>query len=121
LVAEGLSRAISEARRTKRIKDVRITRSKAPTNLLFVDDVLQFCFGSQREGQCLNNILQLYNKAPSMEIHNNKSAVYTVRLERIQDLGIGGLFPFQHLDMLEGIKCMGFTLKPNFYGKANSY
>jgi hypothetical protein len=56
-----------------------------------------------------------------MEINENKSTVYTVGLEGIQDLGIGGCFPFQHLDMLEGVKYMGFTLKPNFYGKVDWY
>jgi hypothetical protein len=57
LVAEGLSRVIIETRRMRRIQGVRIKRSKALTHLLFVDDVLLFCFGSKREGQCFKNIL----------------------------------------------------------------
>jgi hypothetical protein len=81
--------------------------SEALTHLLFIDDVLLFCFGSEREGQCFKNILHLYNKATCMEINENKSVVYTVGLEGIQDLGIGGCFPFQHLDMSEGVKYLG--------------
>ena len=67
------------------------------------------------------NILQLYNKATCMEINENNYAVYTVGFEGIQDCGIGGCFPFQHLDMLEWVKYMGLTLKPNCYGKTYWY
>jgi hypothetical protein len=38
-----------------------------------------------------------------MEMNEKKYAAYTVCLEGIQDLVIGGLFLFQHLNMLEGI------------------
>jgi hypothetical protein len=54
-------------------KSSRRLRSEALTHLLFVDDVLLFCFGSEREGQCFKNIVQLYNKAIGMEINENKS------------------------------------------------
>jgi hypothetical protein len=57
-----------------------------------------------------------------MEINENAyTIVYTIGLEGIQDLGIGGLFPFDHLDMSQRVKYMGFTLNPNSYGKENWY
>jgi hypothetical protein len=40
LVAEGLSRAIQEAKRNKVIKGIRIGGEEHLTHLLFVDDVL---------------------------------------------------------------------------------
>jgi hypothetical protein len=50
---------------------VRIGRFEALRHLLFIDDVLLFCFGLERGGRCFKNILQLYNKATFMEINEN--------------------------------------------------
>ena len=47
LVVEGLSRAINDAKRQRKIRGVKIGRNKVLTHLLFVDDVILFCFGSE--------------------------------------------------------------------------
>jgi hypothetical protein len=100
---------------------VRIGRFEALTHLLFIDDLILFFFWQKREGRCLKKILQLYNTTTCMEINENKSTIYIVGFKGIHDLGIGVCFPFQHLEMLKGVKYSGFTLKPNCYGNADWY
>jgi hypothetical protein len=78
---------------------VRIGSSEALTHLLFVDDVLLFYFGLEREGQCFKNILQICNKAIGMEINENKSTVYTVGLESVDHLFQLGVNVMYHEDM----------------------
>ena len=46
--------------------------------LLFVDYVLLCCFGSEREGLCYKEVLQLYINATILEINVNKSTMYTI-------------------------------------------
>jgi hypothetical protein len=36
-----------------------------------------------------------------------------------QDIEFERYFPYQHLDLNDGLKYLGFTLKPNCYGKEN--
>jgi hypothetical protein len=55
-----------------------------------------------------------------MEINENKSTIYTFGLEVFRTWVLEHVL-FSALDMLEGIKYMGFTLKPNCYAKADWY
>ena len=49
LVAEGLSRALDEAKRMGRFSGICIGEQLAITHLLFVDDVMIFCSGDRRD------------------------------------------------------------------------
>jgi len=52
-----------------------------------------------------------------MEINANNFDLFTSILDDTWNTRMERIFPFQHLDINEGIKYLGFTLKPNKYGK----
>jgi hypothetical protein len=54
-----------------------------------------------------------------MDINENKSALFTFSLDDTHNTRMERIFPFQHLDINEGVKYLGFTLKPNNYGKVD--
>lgn len=52
--------------------------------------------------------------ATCMEIYLNTSSLYSYGIDENQIWGLGGFFSFQHQDLDEGMKYLGFTLRPNF-------
>jgi hypothetical protein len=96
---------------------IKITQALQLTHLLFVDDVLIFSVGSRREAETLKNILLLFSKATGMKINEGKSSLTTNLLseEECQTLRI--FFPFEEKKLDDGLKYLGFFLKPNDYRK----
>eukprot|EP01018_Ginkgo_biloba_P002192 Gb_33330 [translate_table: standard] len=86
LVAEGLSRALGEAKRSGQLKGIKIGGSTYLTHLLFVDDILLFCEGTRRDVMKLKEVLNRYCTVTGM------------------------------IDLNAGFKYLGFVLKPNAYG-----
>jgi hypothetical protein len=115
LVVEGLDRSLLEAQRIREVQGVHIER-KALSHLLFVDDVLLFLFGSEREGFQVKEILELFKLAIGMEVNKVKSTLFTSGLEEVLGLEFGGYFPFKQLDLNAEFKYLGFNLKPNCLG-----
>ena len=64
LCAKGFTALLAKAELEERIRGVSICRG-APrvTNLLFADDSLLFCQATQREGEVVAEILQIYERA----------------------------------------------------------
>ena len=54
LVAEGLSRALLDAKRRGLFQGIKITTNLNITHLLFIDGILIFCNGSIREVERLS-------------------------------------------------------------------
>jgi hypothetical protein len=82
---------------------------------LFGDDVLLFGHGSVREAQMYKEHLELYCKATSMEVNQLKSSISFNGLgdeviERIQHL-----LHFRFVQLQDGLKYLGFILKPCGY------
>jgi hypothetical protein len=119
LVIEGLSRLIKEAERQRKLSSIKVGRSESLTCLIFVDDVLIFYFDNDGEGQVFKDILQLYFVATCMDIIENNYALFTFCLDDTQNTRMEIIFPFQHLDINEGVKYIGFIIKLNNYGKSN--
>jgi hypothetical protein len=117
LVVEGLSRSIMEARRGRSLHGVQVGGNEYLTHLLFVDDVLLFSNGLEAEGRKLQEILQLYCKATSMEINFMKSVIFLNALGDENEQLLKYLFPFRNLKLQDGLKYLGFTLKPMVMGK----
>lgn len=115
IVMEGLSRLIATAKRNGDFSGLKITEQFYLTHLLFVDDILIFMNGSVRDNIALNDILQLFCKATGMVINREKSTrsmagcTYQESQVAIQH------FPFLEINLLEGIKYLGFRLKPDGY------
>jgi len=117
LVAEGLSRAIAEAKRNGSFKGIRISPSLSITHLLFVDDVLIFCTGSRRDAESLKDILNLFSKATGMEFNFRKSTISSNLLSEGEIDRLKTFFPFETKSIDEGLKYLGFHLKPTNYKK----
>jgi len=86
-------------------------------HLLFVDDVLLFCFGNLVEGQYLKDLLDLFCSSTGMVINHAKSILLLFGLEDHLSARMEMIFNFQHLGFNDGFKYLGFNLKPNNYGK----
>ena len=90
-----------------------------PTHFLFVDGIIFFLLGYERERMNSNMIIDLYTSATRMEINQVKSTIYCYgRVEESTSM-LEGIFYFQALILEEGFKYLGFFLKPNKYGKGD--
>jgi hypothetical protein len=85
---------------------------------LFVDDVLIFCSGLRGDVERLSSILDLFSRATGMLINSTKSTLSTHLMEPEEVQFYKGIFPYLENPLDEGLKYLGFHLKPNFYTKA---
>ena len=106
-----------DAKRRGLFEGIKIAANLNITHLLFVDDILIFCNGSIREEAILSELLTLFCKATGMQINFQKSTITTLNLEEEVLRTFLELFPFQHFSLDDGIKYLGFRLKPNCYKK----
>jgi len=59
----------------------------------------------------------LFNKATITKVIGAKYSFLTSGMNEDHDIEFERYFPYQHLDLNDGLKYLGFTLKPNCYGK----
>ena len=77
LCAEGLSALIRKAEREQTIRGIAICRGGPRlSHLFFADDSVIFCRASQHEGEVLQNILKLYERASGQKINEEKTAFF---------------------------------------------
>ena len=117
LVAEGLSRALKDAKRQGSLKGIQVAPNMFITHLIFVDDVLIFYSGSVRYVNTIGEILDLFSKATGMEVNADKSTITTHRLREEERLEFLRIFPYNCDGLDDGLKYTGFHLKPNSYKK----
>ena len=77
LVVEDISKYIMEARILRIVQGVKVGKQESLSHLLFIDDVLLLCFGSDKEGDSLHEILKLYGRVVGIEVNDTKSTLYT--------------------------------------------
>jgi hypothetical protein len=82
-----------------------------------VDDILIFYSGRRRDTEVLANILSLFHSTTGMQINIQKSTLSFSEMEREEEEIYQSLFPFTFQDFSEGLKYLGFHLKPNNYLK----
>jgi len=119
LVMEGLGRLIASAKRSGGFSGLKIMEHFYLTRLLFVDDILILLNGSVRDTTSLNEILNLFYRATGMEINRGKSTISLSECTLQESQLALQKFSFQETNMLEGIKYLGFRLKPDGYKIAN--
>jgi hypothetical protein len=76
-------------------------------------------FFSEEECQHYKEILELYCLATGMETNITKSALYFPEVEAQVRNNLEHTFPFPSHDLNDGIKYLGYSLKPNNYGKVD--
>jgi ribonuclease HI len=117
LVVEGLSKAIDSTARAGNFQGILVAPGMRITHLLFVDDVLIFCNGRVGDAETLDDILSLFRLATWMIINDQKSTITTSEMDGEEMAVYQIFFPFTLQDISEGIKYLGFQLKPNSYRK----
>jgi hypothetical protein len=81
---------------------------------------MMYCFffnGTEVESRKMQEILLLYHKATSMEVNYLKYVIYFNSPSDVDEQHSKALFSFRNLKLQDGLKYLGFTLKPNGYGK----
>jgi hypothetical protein len=81
------------------------------SHLLFVDDVLCFCWIDGRDNHTLKEVLTLFNKATRMEINVEILTMYlsSVRDDNIEDLT--RVLPFWHHQKMDlGFRYLGYNI-----------
>lgn len=92
---------------------IPLTHLLSLTHLLFVDDVLIFYNGLRGDAEKLHSILDLFSRATGMLINSSKSTLSTHLMDPKEINCYKGLFPFVEKPLEEGLKYLGFHLKPN--------
>jgi hypothetical protein len=64
------------------------------------------------EGRKYKELLQLYSKATGMEINIHESTIIFNNIEEV----FRDFFPYKVLEVQDGSKYLGLTIKPNDYG-----
>ena len=119
LVAEGLSRFILASKAEGSFTGISISQVMYITHLLFVDDILIFTNGSRQDVDKVAAGLSLLQTAAGMVVNTEKSTISCSNLSEQETHGIALRMPYRILDLNEGIKYLGFILKPNSYLKAD--
>jgi hypothetical protein len=117
LVIEGFSNAIGNVARIGEFQGIQVTPGMRITHLLFVDDVLIFCSGRVGDAEILTEILSLFRSSIGMQINIQKSTLTISEMEREEVATYQRLFPYSVQDISEGLKYLGFQLRPNNYRK----
>ena len=82
-------------------------------------DVLLFCLCSKEEGRQYKEILQLFNLVLGMEINMTNSIMCIPMVEAQLRNILERTFPSPTHNMNEGVKYLGYTIKPNNYKKGD--
>jgi len=115
LIMEGLSRLISSARDRNQIIGIKISENFYLTHLLFVDDILIFLNGSIGDATTLQQLFLLFQQATGMKINDSKSTITAVGCTHHESTYASQCFPFTSLNLANGIKYLGYRLKPLGY------
>jgi len=82
-----------------------------------VDDILNFFYGSRKDIGKLSEGLLIFKQATGMEINNQKSSITLSHLSAEDTIHISTRLPFRVFALDDGLKYLGFQLKPNDYRK----
>ena len=115
LVIEGLSLLIEDAKRSGKVKGVKISTDFSLTHLLFVDDIIIFGLGSLDEWLDFKVILDLFCEASGMSINMNKSCFLHTGLDGTLLRRIVEILPYRFDDINKGFVYLGYFLKPSGY------
>lgn len=115
LVMEGLSRLIIASRDMNQLTGINISEKNFLSHLLFVDDILIFLNGGIGDVTALHNNFLLFQQATGMMVNDSKSTITTVGCSRHEVAYATHRFPFTSSTLADGIKYLGYRLKPLGY------
>ena len=112
LIVGGLSKLIFEEHRCKRLIKISFQGHELLIDSLFVDAILFFFMQSKRECQRIKETLDMFCQETGMEINQLKYSIHLLRYHLDQSPLWRNYFPFEVVNLEEGIKYLGFNLKP---------
>ena len=115
LVIEGLSLLIKDAQSNGKIRGIKISPQLSLTHLLFVDDVIMFCFRTFEEWVAFKVILDTFCDAYGMLINMDKSCFLHNDLDADTLNRISGFFPYKFEHIHRGFNYLGYFIKPLGY------
>ena len=115
LLMEGLSRWIIEEISRGRLKAIKLLASCVLTHLLFVDDIILFLNGTLSDTSVIRAILHLFCTNIGMHCNNNKSTLTCHGCTPHEIHFAQQRFPFNLTKFEDGLKYLGFFLKPVNY------
>lgn len=118
-MVEGLNILLVEAKRRGDIKGATITDDLAFSHMLLVDNILLFYDGSRKDLTSTKGVISLFEKATNMQVNIQKSTFSSLGLYRDMSMNAHNMFPFQSNVFDEGLKYLGFHMKPNDYKKVD--
>ena len=117
MIENHLSRLFKEVISKKELKGALVAKTLSLSHLLFVNDVLLFCFGGESDLRKSLELLDLLCADTRMEVNYNKSACYCHNIDRALSTVVNNFFPFDKVDLVVGFKYLGYFLKPTKYTK----
>lgn len=115
LVIEGLRRLIASTKMDGKIKGIKVATSIYITHLLFVDDVILFGSGTIEEWRTFAEVINCFCSALGMLVSFQKSMFLNHGVNNITLEQISSFLPYQSSDLNNGVKYLGFFIKPNCY------
>lgn len=112
---EGLSELVKEEFRRGRVKGIKIMDECTLNHLLFVDDVLLFLNGSIGDLTTIKNTLALFQTTTGMTVNCNKSTLTKARCTPHEIHYALQRFQYTLLRLEDGLRYLGYKLKPLGY------
>ena len=112
-----MSRFIIAVRNSRIIQRIHIGGNEPLKHLLFVDNVILFSNCAEFEDRKCQEIIKIYCKSTAMDLNVLISIVSFNGINEEIEQHLKAMFPFDYLEMEEGMKYLSFILKPNRYGK----
>lgn len=119
LAMEALSLLITKTRQQGSIMVIRVARDLHITHLLLIDDVLLVGAGTKDEWLHYHQIINVFYDASGLRINASKSSFICQCDDANLRYFISGFFPFAQNGLEEGIKYLGFKIKPCSYEAAD--
>jgi len=85
------------------------------SQIIFVDDILNFERASISEAKCIDRVSNLFSLAMGMEVNNRKSSIFLFYVSISQRTPLLKLMPFTEEPADTCFKYLGFLLKENGY------
>jgi len=112
---EGLSRLIESTKREGKLKGLKMSDLCHLNHLLLVDDVLILLDGSIRDSTTFHGILNLFEKATGIVTNQSKSTITLTHTSTQEDIIALQFFHYQLHNLENGLKYLGFRIKPHSY------
>lgn len=121
LIVDELSRIIKEAAGNHEFKGVLIGKALCISHFLFVDGVLLFFYGDERELKKYLDIIDLFCASTRMEINYGKSSCFYHNIHRSLIVGMYIFYPLEKMELGTGFRYLDYFFKPNNYSKQDCF